>query len=71
MGIYDSIKNWFAGTAQTTVQPVANSVPTLATDSGSQQMLGTAREKKGHTMAGGRRATRRHRSSKKTSKRKH
>lgn len=56
---------------QPAAQPLNVAAPSVATDSGSQQMLGTAREKKGRTMTGGRRLTRRRKSHKKTHKRKH
>ena len=63
------LSNVISGTASDVTEPIANTAPAIATDSGSQQMLGTSREKKGFTMAGGRRVkTRRSRKSKKTHK---
>lgn len=56
---------------QTAVQPLNTGVPSVASDSGATKLFGTAREKKGTTMSGGKRLTRRRKHSKKTQKRKH
>jgi hypothetical protein len=70
MDFFGKVKNWFTGTVSDATQPIADAVPSVATDSGSQQMLGTAPEAPGTTMTGGRRhKTRRSRKSKKTHKR--
>ena len=70
MDFLEKAKNWVSGLTQTATQPIADTVPSVATDSGSQQSLGTAPEAPGTTMAGGRRVkTRRHRKGKKTHKR--
>lgn len=70
MDFLEKAKNWVSGLTQTATQPIADTVPDIATDSGSQQTLGTAPEAPGTTMAGGRRVkTRRHRKGKKTHKR--
>jgi hypothetical protein len=44
-------------------------LPSVATTAGAKKMLGTAPEKKGHTMAGGKRMTYRRKSHKKTHRR--
>lgn len=65
-------KNWLTGTASDATQPLASSVPSVATDSGAQKMFGTAPEAPGTTLTGGRRSkTRRGRKGKKTHKRSH
>lgn len=64
------ISNAVSGITSDATEPIANTVPAVATDSGAQKTLGTAPEAPGTTMTGGRRVkTRRHRKSKKTHKR--
>jgi hypothetical protein len=70
MGIMDNIKSVFGFGTKTSDQ-INVATPSVATTSGSEKMLGTAREKKGYTMAGGKRLTRRRKSHKKTHRRKH
>lgn len=71
MDFIEKAKNWLSGKTQDATQPIADAVPTAATDSGAQQALGTPSEPSGYTMGGGRRVkTRRHRKGKKTHKRK-
>lgn len=55
---------------QTVVAPLNVGVPSVATTNGAGKLFGTAGEKRGYTMAGGKRLTRR-RQTKKTHKRKH
>jgi hypothetical protein len=74
MQFFDNILNkatsLVSGTASDATAPIANTVPSVATDSGAQKTLGTAPEAPGTTMAGGRRVkTRRSRKGKKTHKR--
>lgn len=68
--LWQKATNAVSGTMSTITQPLASTVPSVATDSGSQQTLGTAPEAPGTTMAGGRRVkTRRNHKNKKTHKR--
>lgn len=72
MDFLEKAKNWVSGLTQAGTQPIADTMPTVATDSGAQQALGTQPEAPGTTMAGGKRVkTRRHRKGKKTHKRRH
>lgn len=64
------ISNAVSGITSDATEPIANTVPAVATDSGAQKTLGTAPEAPGTTMTGGRRVkTRRVRKGKKTHKR--
>lgn len=64
------LSNAISGTTSVATQPLADSVPAVATDSGAQKTFGTAPEAPGTTMTGGRRVkTRRNRKGKKTHKR--
>jgi hypothetical protein len=56
---------------QSAAEPLNTGVPSVATTAGSKKLFKTASEKGGYTMAGGKRLTRRRKSSKKTHKRKH
>jgi len=56
---------------QSAAQPLNVGAPSVATTAGSKKLLKVAGEKKGYTMAGGKRLTRRHKTSKKTHRRKH
>ncbi len=68
MSFFEKVKNWFSGNTAPTTPSI--DVPDIASDSGTQKILGTAPEPEGQTMAGGRRhRTRRHRKAKKTHKR--
>jgi hypothetical protein len=71
MGVMDNIKSFFGYPMQSAAQPLNTEVPSVATTAGSKKLLKVAGEKKGYTMAGGKRLTRRRKSSKKTHKRKH
>lgn len=71
MGLVDNIKSFFGYPMQSAAQPLNVGAPSVATDSGATKLLGTAPEKKGITMSGGKRLTRRRKTSKKTHKRKH
>lgn len=70
----DSLKdtyNSMLGNASDSVKPLNIAAPSIATTAGSQKMLKTGKEKKGFTMAGGRRITSRRSRNKKTHKRRH
>ena len=70
MNFLEKAKNWFSGITSDATEPIANAVPSVATDSGAQETFGTAPEPPNTTMGGGRRVkTRRSRRSKKTHKR--
>jgi hypothetical protein len=70
--LWQKATNAVSGTMSTVTQPLSSTVPSVATDSGSQQTLGTAPEAPGTTLAGGRRhKTRRGGKSKKTHRRRH
>ena len=70
MGLFDDVKNWFSG--NTPVQPLNTVAPEITTTEGATKTFGTAPEPNGYNVSGGRRhRTRRHKKSKKTSKRKH
>lgn len=56
---------------QSAAQPLNTELPSVATTAGSKKLLKVAGEKKGYTMAGGKRLTRRRKSHKKTHRRKH
>lgn len=61
--------NKLTGHVDTSLAPVRDAVPTIATTQGSQTALGTAPETPGTTLTGGRkRKTRRHKKTKKTRK---
>jgi hypothetical protein len=66
----DYLRKLFGYPMQTVVAPLNVGVPSVATTNGAGKLFGTAGEKRGYTMAGGKRLTRR-RQTKKTHKRKH
>lgn len=69
--IAERVRNLIGRPAQAAAEPLNAAAPAVATDAGSQKLLGTGREKKHYTMGGGKRLTRRRKSHKKTHRRKH
>jgi hypothetical protein len=55
MGVWDTIRSWVGGPAQTAAETVQPAAPSLLTTDGSSSALGTAPETPGYTSTGGRR----------------